>query len=286
MNTVRKMFVVVTAIAAIFTMSATPVQAQDAKPVIVKGSDTLVNLSATWAEAFMKANPSIEVSVTGGGSGVGLAALLNGTTDIANASRDVKDSEIKKGIEGGIDVVGTDVALDGIAIVVNKDNPLTEITLHQLKQIYTGDVNNWQSINGQDLKIMAVSRETSSGTYVFMQEVALEKADYAASVLLMPATSAIIEAVASDTPAIGYVGLGYAAQAGDRVKVLAVKADADAPGVVPNNDTVKSGQYPLARPLHCYTNGEPKGNVKAFLDFCLGPEGQALVSEMGFVPIK
>ncbi len=285
MNKIRIMIAAVAAMAAVL-MCAPSVQAADKHTVTVKGSDTLVNLSATWAEAFMNVNPDIQVSVTGGGSGVGLAALLNGTTDIANASRDVKPAEKKKGLESGIEVVETNVALDGIAIIVNQDNPLTEITLDQLKQIYTGEVNNWQSINGVDLKIMPISRETSSGTYVFFQEHVLKMKDYTPSALLMPATSAIVEAVANDKPAIGYVGLGYAAQAKDRVKVLPVKADEGSPAIEANIETVQAGQYPIARPLHCYTNGAPAGAIKAFMDFCLSPDGQKMVQDQGFVPLN
>jgi len=259
--------------------------AQGGVGVTIKGSDTMVNLSAAWAEAFMKANPGTKLIVNGGGSGVGVAALMSGTTDICNSSRDIKPEEKRKAADAGINVVGFDVALDGIAIVVNPKNPMTEITMEQIKQIYTGEVSSWKDINGVDEETLVYSRETSSGTYVFFQEHVLKFEDYSPSARLMPATSAIIEAVATDETAIGYVGLGYAAAAKDRVKVLTVKADANTPGVVPSDETVQNGTYSIARPLHCYTNGQPKGDAKKFLDFCMSPEGQVIVAAQGYVPL-
>ncbi len=254
--------------------------------VVVKGSDTMVNLSAAWAEAFMKDHPETMVSVTGGGSGVGIAALLAGSADVCNSSRDLQPKEKKQGADNGVNCVETNVALDGIAIVVNPANPLTEISSEQLMKIYTGKASNWKDINGQDAKILILSRETSSGTYVFFQEHVLQKQDYSPAVRLMPATSAIIEAVASDKTAIGYVGLGYAASAKDRVKLLPVKADAAGSAIQPTEESVRSGKYWISRPLHCYTNGKPKGAVKAFLDFCLSPAGQNIVREQGYVPLN
>lgn len=254
--------------------------------VQIKGSDTMVNMSAALAEAFMAKNSGIDVAVTGGGSGVGISALLNGTTDICNASRDIKPEEKQKGAENGVNCVETNVALDGIAIAVNPSNPLTEISQEQLKRIYTGEVKNWKEINGVDGDIVLLSRETSSGTYVFFQEHVLEKQDYTPRAKLMPATSAIIESVANDKTAIGYVGLGYAAKAKDRVKVLKVKAKPDSAAIEATEATVRSGEYPIARPLHCYTNGKPKGAAKALLEFTLSPEGQAIVAEQGYVPLK
>ncbi|MBI5091426.1 MAG: phosphate ABC transporter substrate-binding protein [Candidatus Hydrogenedentes bacterium] len=254
--------------------------------VTVKGSDTLVQLSAHWAEEFMKKYPDASVAVTGGGSGIGISALLNGTTDICNASRDIKPEEKKKAAENGITPIETNVALDGIAIVVNKDNPLTEISLEQLKQIFTGEATEWDQFGGPKGKIIVLTRETSSGTYVFFQELVLGKKDYATSVRMMPTTSAIIEAVATDKTAIGYVGLGYAAGAKDRVKVLKVRKDANTPAIEATEETVRSSQYPIARPLHCYTNGKPNGAAGKFIEFCLSPEGQTIVREEGFVPLK
>jgi phosphate transport system substrate-binding protein len=272
----------------LLTSVAAPAFAQKdkSKALTIKGSDTMVNLSAAWAQAFMKTAPDKVVVVNGGGSGVGIAAILAGTTDICNSSRDVRPEEKKKGADAGVNLVETNVAMDGIAIIVNPANPLTEITMNQLKQIYTGEVTNWKDINGQDVETLVYSRETSSGTYVFFQEHVLKLEDYTASARLMPATSAIVEAVASDKSAIGYVGLGYAAASKDRVKVLPVKADASSPAVEATDESVHSGKYSIARFLHCYTNGKPKGDAKAFLDFCISPAGQEIVRAQGYVTLN
>jgi phosphate transport system substrate-binding protein len=271
---------------SLFVIAAAADAQGKARTLVVKGSDTMVNLSASWAEEFMRAHPEKTVAVNGGGSGVGIAALLGGTADICNASRDIAPKEKKQAADSGIKVVEINVALDGISIVVNPANPLNEITLGQLMQVYTGQITNWKNLGGADEKILVFSRETSSGTYVFFQEHVLQKRDYTPSARLMPATSAIIEAVASDSASIGYVGLGYAERAKNRVKVLLVKKDANAPAIAPSEKTVQSGEYSISRPLHCYINGEPKGDTKAFLDFCLSPEGQAIVREQAFVPLK
>lgn len=280
-----KKFVCALAALALLALPATA-QKDKSNALIVKGSDTMVNLSAAWAEAYMKANAGKMIVVNGGGSGVGIAALLGGTTDICNSSRDIKAEEKKKGADAGINPTETNVALDGIAIVVNPANPIKEITLEQLKAIYTGEADTWKAVGGSDEKVLVYSRETSSGTYVFFQEHVLQLEDYSASARLMPATSAIVEAVASDKTAIGYVGLGYAAAAKDRVKVIPVKKDASSPAVEATEATVRSGEYSIARPLHCYTNGKPKGETKAFLDFCLSPAGQVIVREQGYVPLS
>jgi len=252
----------------------------------VKGSDTMVHLASTWAENFMKAHPEVDVAVTGGGSGTGIAALLNGTTDICAASRSIEEKELKQAAEKNIKPKEFVVARDGIAIVVNPANPLNEVTMDQLKKMYTGTYTHWNEVGGPDEPIVLLSRENSSGTYVFFQEHVLAKKDYAQSARLMPATSAIIQETTTGKGAIGYVGLGYAAEAKDKIKVLKVKKDADSPAVEPTIETVVSGAYPVSRPLHLYTNGEPAGAVKAFIDFAMSPEGQKVVGEMGYVPVK
>jgi phosphate transport system substrate-binding protein len=177
------------------------------------------------------------------------------------------------------------VAMDAISIIVNPTNALNEISLAQLKSIYIGQVKNWKELGGEDRKITLLSRETSSGTYVFFLEHVLQKQDPSPSAMMMPATSAIIESAASDKGAVGYVGLGYAVHAKERVKILRVKRDESSPGVEPSEENAVSGTYPIARYLHCYTNGKPAGAIKAFLDFCLSPKGQAVVREQGFVPL-
>jgi phosphate transport system substrate-binding protein len=246
----------------------------------IKGSDTMVHLASSWAEEFMKENKGVQTAVTGGGSGTGIAALINGTTDICASSRDIKPEEIEQAKAKGVEPKEFTVARDGIAIVVNPESPVDDLTTEQLRQIYTGEATNWNQVGGPDAKITVLSRESSSGTYVFFQEHVLDKQDYAASVRLMPATSGIIQSVSQDEWTIGYVGLGYAEQAGGKVKVLRVD------GVEASEANVLDGSYPIARPLHLYTNGEPQGTVKKFVDFCLGEKGQAIVREQGYVTLK
>lgn len=254
--------------------------------ITIKGSDTMVHLVSSWAEAFMQQNPGTEVSVTGGGSGTGIAALLNGTTDICAASREIKDKELELALQKNIHPNEIVVAKDGIVVVVHPDNPIGDLTLRQLGEIFSGRSLRWSDVGGPDEGIVVLSRESSSGTYVFFQEMVLKKQDYVRDAKLLPATSTIIQSVSTDKWAIGYVGLGYALAASDKVKIVAVKADDTSPAVTPSDDTVKSGQYPIARPLYLYLSGEPRGTAKAFIDFCLSPEGQAVVTDTGYVAIR
>jgi len=246
----------------------------------------MVHLASTWAETFMQAHPEIEVAVTGGGSGTGIAALLNGTTDICAASRKMKEKENDLAAEKSIDPKEFVVARDGIAVVINPENPIKALTLEQIRKIYTGEYKSWSQVGGPDDQIVVLSRESSSGTYVFFQEHVLEKKDYRQDARLMPATSAIIQSVSADKWSIGYVGLGYAVEAGEKAKMLGVKVDDEAAVVMPSEKTVDSGEYSIARPLHLYTAGDPQGSVKEFIDFCLGPEGQKIVRETGYVPLR
>ncbi len=254
--------------------------------ITVKGSDTMVHLASTWAEVFMKNNPGIEVSVTGGGSGTGIAALLNGTTDICAASRKIKDKETKLASQKGIAAKEIVVARDGIAVIVNPANPVSELTVEQIGKIFTGATRRWEQVGGQAESIEILSRESSSGTYVFFQKKVLNKKDYSQKAKLMPATSAIVQSVTSNKNAIGYVGLGYAAAAKGKIKVLAVKADDNSPAVIPSEQTVKTSEYEIARPLHLYTNGDATGVVKKFIDFCLSTQGQKIVKETGYVAVQ
>ncbi len=262
------------------------VSAQSRTSLTIKGSDTMVHLVSTWAEAFMRTNPDVEISVTGGGSGTGIAALINGTTDICAASRNIKDSERARAQQSGRSAFETTVARDGIAIVVHPSNSVSTLSHDQLKKIYTGIHTRWNQVGGPNRPILALSRESSSGTYVFFQEHILDQQDYAQSVRLMPATSAIIQSVSTDRGAIGYVGIGYAHDAGQRVKVLKIKATETGPAVAPSEATVRSGEYSIARPLFFYTNGAPTGAAKRFVDFCLSAEGQRIVRETGYVPAR
>ena len=259
------------------------------KAVQVKGSDTMVNLGQAWSEDFMKDNPATPIAVTGGGSGVGIAALISGSTDIAQASRNMEPKEIEQARQRGVEPREIHVANDGITLVVNPANPVNRLTIKQLSDIYTGKIANWQEVGGRDARIVALSRDRNSGTHVFFLEHVVKlgdaknKNEFAPAALMMPSSQAIIEEVNSNPAAIGYVGLGYLT---DREKALAIARSAGAPYVKPSRRTVSDGSYPIARSLQFYTNGEPTGEVKSFVDYVLSPAGQAIVLKMDFVPIK
>jgi len=254
--------------------------------ITIKGSDTMVHLVSAWAEAYMDANPGTEISVTGGGSGTGIAALLNKTTDICMSSRDLSPEEAQKAKDAGLNVQENSPALDGIAIVVNPGNPVTELTLEQLGKIFTGEFTNWNQVGGPDQPINAASRESSSGTYVYFQEHVLKKKDFGPNVMLLPATAAIVQSVAADAWNIGYVGLGYEESAKDKIKTVAVKQAADSPAVSPSIATVKDGSYPIARKLHLYVTDTAPAATKEFLAFCASEAGQKIVAESGYVPVN
>ena len=222
------------------------------------------------------------IQVTGGGSGVGIAALINGGTDICEASRPMKDVEkdqVNK--RYGKAVQEIPVALDGLAIYVSQSNPIKEITQPQIKDIYTGKVTNWRELGGKDAKIVAYGRENSSGTYQFFKEHVLGKEDFARDIQTLPGTGAIVNAVSKDAASIGYGGIAYASG----IRVVPVRKDEKSEPFTPSLATVKSGQYPLSRNLFFYTVGEPSGNVKTFIDWVLGPEGQKLCETVGYYPI-
>lgn len=254
------------------------------KSITIKGSDTMVHLMSTLAEAFMKKNPGAQVSVTGGGSGTGIAALLNGTTDICASSRDMQQKEKDQAKEKNINPVEKIIAYDGIAIVVNPENPIKDISMEQLKKIYTGAYKNWKELGGPDQPITVLSRESNSGTYVFFQEHVLNKENYAPTVKLMPASSSIVQSVSSDKWSIGYVGLGYTKEG--NIKVVPVKKDDTAQPILPTHETVLDKSYGIARALYLYFNGEPANNNKLLLEFAMSPEGQKIVEETGYITLK
>lgn len=249
----------------------------------IKGSDTMVNLMSNLAEAYMNAHPDVSIAVTGGGSGTGIAALINGTTDICAASRLMKQKEIEEAKGRNVDPVEIVVGLDGIAVMVNQKNPVSELTLEQLKNIYTGVYTRWSDVGGPNQPIIVLSRESNSGTYVYFQEHVLEKKDYASTVRLMPSTAAITKSVTDDKWAIGYGGVAYAEHAA--VKTIRVKTTPGSPAIAPTEATVHDGTYPISRPLFLYTNGTPTANLKAFIDFCLSDEGQKIVTETGYITV-
>jgi phosphate transport system substrate-binding protein len=249
--------------------------------VTVKGSDTMVILGQRWAEEFMKKNPNTRLQVTGGGSGTGLAALINGTTDIAMSSRPMKEAEGEK-LRTRFNTTGTEisVAKDGVTFYVNEANPVGALTVEQLRDIYLGDITNWKQVGGPDAPIVVYSRENSSGTYVFVKDVLLGGEDYTPRAQTLPGTAAVVNAVSKEKNGIGYGGAAYA----KGVKELKVKVGGEE--VAPSADNIKSGKYPLSRDLYFYLRNKPSGEAKAFIDFALSAEGQQMVSTVGYFPVK
>jgi len=253
-----------------------------------KGSDTIVNLALAWAEEYQVVNPAVNLSVTGGGSGTGIAALINGTVDIANASRRMKSEEKETAIQNGSNPVEFVIARDAIAIIVNPKNPVTNLTLEQLSDIYSGKVTNWQEVGGEDRPIVRLSRETNSGTHVYFLEEVVRLGDkenktlFSPNTLLMPSSEGIGAEIRQNPNAIGYDGLGYVTE---DMKVLGVASTASGEFILPSIDTVNNGQYPIARDLYMYTREEPSGSIKTYLDWILSPEAQMIVTELGFVPV-
>jgi phosphate transport system substrate-binding protein len=249
----------------------------------IKGSDTMLPLSQKEAESFMKANPSATVTVTGGGSGVGIAALVEGTTDIAQSSRKIKFDEKQKIQEGGKTVKEVIAAYDALAVVVNPDNKVTNLTREQLEGIFTGKIKNWKEVGGDDLKIIPYSRETSSGTYEFFKEHVLKNKNYVNGIMSMPATGAIIQSVSQTKGAIGYVGLAYVNK---DVKAIRVSYDAGKTYVEPSVANAKNSTYPIVRPLFYYYVTASENKVKSYLTYVLSDTGQKIVSDIGFITVK
>lgn len=251
--------------------------------VTVKGSDTMVILGQRLAEVYMNAHPGAVIQVTGGGSGTGIAALINGSTDIAQCSRPMKPREAQQVKENfGVDVIETPVALDGLAVYLNEANPIEALTLAQLKAIYTGKVTNWKDVGGHDAPIVLYSRENNSGTYVYFKEHVLEGEDYSPRAQTLAGTAAVVNAVAKDPNAIGYGGIAYTAG----VKAIKVKKDASSPAVAPTQENVVAGVYPISRYLYYYTAGRPKNPVAVdYIRWTLSPEGQAVVKEVEYFPL-
>lgn len=257
--------------------------------VQIKGSDTMVNLMQAWAEKYMEDNPQDFLAVTGGGSGTGFSSLISGTCDIAMASRNIKDKEIELAKQKGINPYEIKVALDGLAVVVHPKNVVNKLTIGQLADIFTGRITNWKELGGADLQVVVLSREVNSGTHVYFKEHVLRKGDpnskeeFVARALLLPSSQAIADEVANNTAAIGYYGMGYISS---RQKPVSVAKDDKSDYVAPTVENVISGKYPISRPLFIYTNGEPRGVIKNFIDFCLSKEGQEIVLATDFVPVQ
>jgi phosphate transport system substrate-binding protein len=251
--------------------------------VTIKGSDTMVILGQKWAEVFMNKNAGITVQVTGGGSGTGIAALINGQTDIAESSRPMKDSEkasVKQ--KRGKEVIELPVAVDGLAVYVHERNPINELSVQQIKAIYTGAIKNWKEVGGTDGRIILYSRENNSGTYVYFKEHVLENADFFPTAQTLPGTAAVINAVAKDPRGIGYGGIAY----GKGIKHLRVKADASSVAVDPTMENVLSAKYPISRWLYWYFAGPPTGDALRLAQWVVSKEGQQVVENVGYYPLN
>ena len=267
---------------------ASPSNPPTAQTINNMGSDTLVNLALAWAETYMDKHPEVRISVTGGGTGTGIAALINGTIDIANASREMKPEEIDAAKKNGITPVKFTVAMDAIAVVVHPSNPVDKLTLQQISDIYTSKITNWSQVGGVDRPIVLLSRESNSGTYTYFLENVIRMGNkeskllFSPDTLLMSSSQGISTEVRQNPNAIGYDGLGYVTP--DQ-KIVAIARDAKGQYVLPSVKTVIDGSYPISRPLFLYTTREPTGAEKDYLDWILG-EGQTLAPTLGFVPLQ
>jgi phosphate transport system substrate-binding protein len=254
-----------------------------------KGSDTIVNLALAWAERYQEMHPEARISVTGGGSGTGIAALINGTVDIANASRKIKPEEIEAAQANGADPIEFIIARDAIAVIVNLENPVDQLTIQQISDIYSGVIDNWKFVGGEDRPIVRLSRETNSGTHVYFLEQVLRLGDkenttlFSTDTLLMPSSEGIGAEIRQNPNAIGYDGLGYVTE---EMKVIAVAHNPKDGFILPSAETVNNGTYPIARDLYMYTRGEPAGFIKVYLDWIFSSEAQDIVKALGFVPIQ
>lgn len=258
--------------------SASAGAAQESGALNISGSDTMVNMAQAWAEAYAEVNPNAAITVKGGGSGNGIAALINKTVDFADASRDIKPEETTQAKANGVDPVTTVVAKDGVVIIVNTANKLADVSKDDLGKIYRGEITNWKAVGGADAPIVLLGRDSSSGTYGFMQDEVVGKDKlYAKSMRNLQSTQAIVDEVAKNPNAIGYVGLGYENASIKPVTVGKVAASVD---------TVLDGTYPLSRPLNMISNGDPTGLAAAYLQWIMGPDGQKVVADQGFVPLS
>jgi phosphate transport system substrate-binding protein len=258
------------------------------KSLQIKGSDTMVNLGQAWAEEYMKIHPDVSIAVTGGGSGTGITAMINKTCDIAEVSREMKQVEIDMAMKAGFTPTKFVTALDGLAVIVHPSNPVSQLRIDQLGEIFQGRITNWKQVGGRDGKIVLLSREVNSGTHVYFKEHVLRhgkadgKEEFSPNALLLPSSQAISDEVTQNVNAIGYLGLGYVSS---KDKAISVAKDASSPFVAPTINSVSDNSYPISRPLIMYAKGTPKGLTKDFLDFVLSPAGQTIVKKLEFVPV-
>jgi len=269
--------------------SAETASDSQAKYIENKGSDTIVNLALAWAETYQAEHPDVRISVTGGGSGTGIASLINGTVDLANASRQIKQEEIDLAEANGVEPVEHIIARDAIAVIVNPENPINQLTLKQISDIYSGKITNWMEVGGDDRPIVKLSRETNSGTHVYFLETVLRLGNskdetlFSMDTLLLPSSEGIIAEVRQNPNAIGYDGLGYVP---DDLKMIAIAEEEGGAYVLPSIPSVNDKTYPIARDLYMYTDGQPEGLLKEYLDWILSDTAQEIVAELGFVPVN
>ncbi len=251
--------------------------------ITVKGSDTMVILAQRWAERYMSSHSGATIQVTGGGSGTGISALINGTTDICNSSRPMKKSERDK-LKQRFGTLGVEIkcAQDGLTLYVNEANPVAELTLEQVKNIYTGEITNWKAVGGNDERIILYSRENNSGTYVYFKDNVLEGEDFAAAAQNLPGTASVVNAVSKDKRGIGYGGAAYA----KGIRNLKIRKDANSTAYLPTPENVKSGEYPISRYLYMYVRNKPTGELKSYIDWILGDDGQSIVGDVGYFPLR
>lgn len=266
-------------LALVIMMSTlTGVQAQK-----IKGSDTMLPLSQKEAESFIKANPSQVVTVTGGGSGVGISALLEGTTDLAQLARKIKFDEKQKLQKNGKSVKEVIAAYDALAIIVHPSNKVKNLTREQLEGIFTGKIKNWKEVGGDDMRIIPYARETSSGTYEFFKESVLKHKNYMSGIMSMPATGAVVQSISQTKGAIGYIGLAYLSKT---VKAIHISYDKGITYIEPSVTNAQNKTYPIVRPLYYYYDTNAEKKVKPFIDYVLSDEGQKIVSETGYITVK
>ncbi|MCK4907530.1 MAG: PstS family phosphate ABC transporter substrate-binding protein [Spirochaetes bacterium] len=259
--------------------------------ITIKGSDTEVNLVSDFAEAYMKINKKVKIAVTGGGSGTGIAALLNNQVDIANASRLIKSKEIAKAKAKGINPVQVVIATDGLSVIINPANKVKDLTIGQIAAIFKGEIKNWKEVGGADKKITCYGRQSNSGTFAYFKKKVLKKKDFSADVNRMNGNAQIVVSVKKDESGIGYVGIGYITGKDGKfvpgIKVISVAKKQGSPYIAPAKNSIMSGLYPLTRPLNQYLNGKPKGKILKFLRFCLfTKEGTEIVKNSGFFPVQ
>ncbi len=262
-------------LAVLLTISAT------AANITIKGSDTMVRLGQRWAEEYMKKNPKSVIQVSGGGSGTGIAALFNGTTDICMASRDMKPKEYQDAKVKNLGVTRIAVSLDGIAIFLNKENPVNDLSISQLRAIYTGELTNWKEVGGQDATIILYGRENNSGTYAYFKEHVLQEDDFADRCQTLPGTASVVNALTKDANGIGYGGIAWATT----VKHAGVKATDTSSAIHPTIEAVSKGAYPISRELYFFLRGEPSVEVKNFINWALSPDGQKVAESADYIPL-